>query len=165
MVTARQLSPHSRFAADRKRNAAGFTLVEAMVVVSIIAILASLAAPSFSDFIASQRAKAVATDLYIALMKARSEAVKRNTNVTLSQKTGGWQNGWQIPDPSNASIILEDHGAIKGVTISTQANITYQSSGRVQGTSAPSFTITASGASRCVSVDLSGRPYVKASSC
>lgn len=147
----------------------GFTLIELMVAVAIIGILAALAGPSFSSLIASQRAKAVASELFASLSKARSEAITRNANVTLSQKTGGWQNGWQVLDPSSA--VLDDRGAASGATVTTipanTASVIYRASGRVQ-TSAPSFVITTTAGStniyQCVSVDLSGRPYMKAAS-
>src|SRR5450830_1885053 len=82
----------------------GFTMAELLIVLAIVGILASLAAPSFSQFIKSQRIKSMATDLNASLSLARSEAVKRNKNVTLSPDvgTGFWQNGWQIADPDNA---------------------------------------------------------------
>lgn len=145
------------------RPASGFTLVELMLAVAILGILASLAAPSFTDLIESQRAKSAATDIYVALARARSEAVKRNTSVTLSPKSANWANGWQIPDPVSGTII-EDHDAISNLTVTGPTSVIYQSSGRVSGTTAPSFVITgaASTSARCVAVDLSGRPSVKA---
>jgi len=151
--------------ADR-HHAAGFTLPELMVAITITAILAGLAAPSFSTLIANQRAKAVASELFATLSMARSEAIGRNANVTLSPKTGAWQNGWQIFDPSNGNNLLDDRGATTGVTIAGPASLVYRPSGRIQATSAPSFVITtASGSTtvyQCVSADLSGRPYMKA---
>src|SRR5450756_2718617 len=86
-----------RAAGMQSRSGSGFTMIELLVVIAIAGILAALAAPSFSDLIASKRAQAVASELYVALLKARSEAVTRNANVTLAPTTttGGWRNGWQ----------------------------------------------------------------------
>jgi type IV fimbrial biogenesis protein FimT len=146
----------------------GFTMTELLMVVAIVAILASLAAPAFSELIKSQRIKSMATDINASLARARSEAVKRNKNVTLSPTTAGsWQDGWQIADPDNAGSNIEVHSAFAGLTATGPDSVTYQSSGRIQGTAAPAFNLSATGVSaqRCVSVDLSGRPYVKAAAC
>ena len=45
-------------------NAKGFTLIELMVVISIIAILASLAVPSFADMIRRQKSSGEANVLF-----------------------------------------------------------------------------------------------------
>lgn len=137
------------------------------MVVAVVGVLTSLAAPSFSELIKSQRIKSMATDLNASLSRARSEAVKRNRNVTLSPVTAGsWQSGWQIADPDNPGNI-EVHGAFAGLTATGPDSVTYRSSGRIQGTDVPAFNISATGvaAQRCVSVDLSGRPYMKAAAC
>lgn len=146
----------------------GFTLTELLLVVAVIGILASLAAPSFSQLIKSQRMKSMATDINASLTLARSEAIKRNRDVTLSPTTAGsWETGWQIADPDHAGNNIEVHPAIAGLTATGPDSVTYRSSGRIQGSVAPAFNISAAGVSdqRCVSVDLSGRPYVKASAC
>ena len=68
-------------------------MTELMAVVAIIGILTALAAPSFSEMIKSQKIKSMATDLNASLALARSEAVKRNRNVTMSPTTAG---SWQV---------------------------------------------------------------------
>ena len=151
---------------NRRRH--GFTLVELMVVVAIAAILAGVAAPSFSKAIASQRAKSAGTDVYLALLKARSEAIKRNAAVTLAPKTGGWQNGWQIVNPVDATDILEDHGVAAGATITGPTSVVYRPSGRLLAGSAASVVVTvgsgSNATSQCVAVELNGQPYTKAGS-
>jgi type IV fimbrial biogenesis protein FimT len=168
-----KISCQSRLTAHRaarmpSRSGSGFTLTELLVAIGIAAILVALAAPSFADLSASKRGQAVASELYFALLKARSEAVTRNANVTLSPKTDGWQSGWQILDPANAAIVLEDRGAASGTTISGPASVTFQGLGRVQGNSVAPFQITTAVGStskyQCVSVTLSGRPYMKSGS-
>lgn len=78
----------------------GFSLIELMVTVAIVAILASLAAPSFSSLIASNRASSAASALQVSLSLARSEAVKRGADarvtVAANGAAGTWSNGWTV---------------------------------------------------------------------
>jgi type IV fimbrial biogenesis protein FimT len=147
-----------------RRSARGFTMMELIVTVSLAAILATIAVPSFNGMIATQRARAFASDLYVTLAKARSEALTLNQNVTLQANAGGWQNGWQILDANNN--VLDNHAAATGVTVTPTATVTYRASGRLPaGAVAPVFVISTSGATvnhQCVSVDLGGRPYMTA---
>jgi type IV fimbrial biogenesis protein FimT len=148
-----------------RRSARGFTVTEVMVTVAIAAILATVAAPAFNGMIASQRARAFASDLYATLAKTRSEALTLNNNVTLQANAGGWANGWQMLDANNN--VLDNHAAATRVTIAGPATVTYRASGRLPaGAAAPVFVIsTTSGATvnyQCVSVDLGGRPYMAA---
>lgn len=158
------LPTHQKLASTKA--GAGFTVIELMVAVAIAAILAALAAPSFSQLIANQKAKSVASDLFSSMAKARNEAIARNSNVTLAQKTGGWQQGWQISDANNA--VLDDRSATSNVFSSGSVNIVFRPSGRVQGTTTPKIVIEArygdNSVYQCVSVDLTGRPYKAAGS-
>lgn len=82
----------------------GVTLVELLIVIAIAAILASLAGPSFSDFINRTRQSSAVSQLVSDLNRARSEAIKRNTPTLLCVRstdtacgnTMDWQNGWLV---------------------------------------------------------------------
>lgn len=78
----------------------GFSLVEVMVVVAIVAILASVAIPSFSVMMQKNRLSSAASALQVSLGLARSEAIKRGVDsvVTVAANTtaGTWANGWTV---------------------------------------------------------------------
>ena len=83
-------------AVPRRHAAGGFTLVELMVTLSVAAILAAAAVPSYRSFIGSQRVRAASFDMTSVLLQARSEALKRNRAVTVTATGGSWQNGWEM---------------------------------------------------------------------
>jgi type IV fimbrial biogenesis protein FimT len=146
----------------------GFTLPELMLVVAVLAILSAVAAPSFSAMIGSMRARGTSTDLYSSLARARSEAVKRNAEVKLYPVTAGqWQAGWRIDDPANPGLLLDDHRAVPNGAVTGPTDVTFLPNGRVKGGGQPSFDISVTGQAqhRCVSLDLSGRPYLSSSGC
>ncbi len=61
--------------------ALGFSLVELMVTVTILAILLGLGAPSFVNYLSGVRVRDAATSAHGAIQKARAEAVRRNRPV------------------------------------------------------------------------------------
>ena len=65
----------------------GFTLVELLVVMAISAILIAAAVPSFQSLIASSRASSASGTLLSNLEFARSEAIRRNQDVTVCRST------------------------------------------------------------------------------
>jgi len=63
---------------------------------SIMALLASLAAPSFSKTINNNRLTTQVNDFISAMNRARSEAVQRGTTVAVTRVGDAWSNGWDI---------------------------------------------------------------------
>ena len=84
------------------RTSKGFTLPELLISVAIVGILAAMAGPSMASFVASQRLKSASNELFLSLMRARSEAVKRNADITI-QPNSSWSNGWSIPNPADSA--------------------------------------------------------------
>lgn len=100
-------------------------MIELMVVVAIVAILATLAAPSFVDILRRNRLSAAVSALQVSLSLARSEAVKRGADarVTVAANTaaGVWTNGWTVfvdgTGTANAGVApMADTAGVTGVT-------------------------------------------------
>jgi len=68
---------------NNHKNNSGFTLIEIMVTVAIVGIFASIALPSFSRLIESNRISTATNELVANLLLARSEALKRRNTVTV----------------------------------------------------------------------------------
>ena len=87
----------------------GFTLIEILVVLTLAAIMFAFALPSFSNLVQSNRMSSQYNMLMTSLNLARSEAITRNTAITICRSNdqatcaGQWQNGW---------IIFVDNGVI-----------------------------------------------------
>lgn len=145
----------------------GFTLIELMVVVALAALLLGLGLPSFTGFIATQRVKTAAIDFAMTAVHARSEAIKRNADVTVtavSSGAGGWQDGWTVASGGNQ---LSFQSAYSGLTFSGPSSaITYKSTGRLSASVADMRISGNNGSAvRCVSFDLSGLPKSKLGAC
>jgi type IV fimbrial biogenesis protein FimT len=70
----------------------GFTLIEVMVALTVLAILISLGAPSFAEWLQSQRIRASAEAIVNGMQAARAEAIKQNLPVVvgLEPPMPGW---------------------------------------------------------------------------
>jgi type IV fimbrial biogenesis protein FimT len=150
----------------------GFTLIELITVISVMAILSAIALPGFGRLMSTMKVKDAATNLYLAMTKARSEAIKRSIPVTISPVGGSWTNGWQITDPGG--VVLSSQGAITGslsiaavdeTDNSALASVIYVPSGRIRDNHKPKFTVTKTGSDkswmkRCITTAATGSPHI-----
>ena len=149
-------------------RAQGFTIVELLITVAILAILIGLAAPSMGNLVRDQRIKTATGDVYATLAFARSEALKRNTNVAVIPTSGDWAGGWHI-EKTDDGTVLKNQDALEGISV-TQADgsnigtVTYRGDGRLTA-AVPDIVLKWPGSTtvtvRCVRLNLSGLPNVK----
>jgi type IV fimbrial biogenesis protein FimT len=66
----------------------GFTLLEAVVTVAVLAIILSAAIPSYASYLARQRLRHVAELLELDLRRARELSVNENRNIYVAFQSG-----------------------------------------------------------------------------
>lgn len=163
----------------------GFTLIELMVVLSIAAILAALALPSFRSLIQNNRLTTQANELAGTLNFARGEAVKRGGRVTVCVSTDqatctlgtAWEGGWiAFADPDNTATftvgdtLLRVRGALEGgsTLTGTATAVQYLPSGLL-GAGTGSYVLTTTGCTgnekRTINITATGRLGVSRSAC
>lgn len=94
----------------RHARSAGFTLLELLTALGIVAIALALGIPSYSHITASNRAAAEVNSLFGDMQYARAEAIRQGENIVLCVSTNGmtcdaastaWNQGWIIcSDPT-----------------------------------------------------------------
>lgn len=67
-----------------RHPAIGFTLIEMMIALTVLAILLGLALPSFTAMMRNGKVRAAAESALAGLQLARSEAIKRNLQVSFA---------------------------------------------------------------------------------
>ena len=111
----------------------GFTLIEVMIVVAIVGVLMGIGVPAMRNFVMNSRMTAAVNDIAISLTLARSEAIKRGQNITITQTSGAWVNGWSVKDADN--VILQNVDAMESATTlvldTGKTSLVYASTGRL----------------------------------
>ena len=154
----------------RKRSAPqrGFTLIEAIIVMSIMAILAGVSTSSFVWLNQTTQIRGAAFDLVADLDFARSEAVKRNDFVSVAPVGGTWANGWTV---TAGATVLRQRAALGGQIAFATAPVaqTFDGAGRPDPTTLGNFQLcpptpgTLSG--RTIRIDASGLSRSLKTSC
>jgi type IV fimbrial biogenesis protein FimT len=140
-VTDRAHFPRQKFARVSFGRARGFTLVELIITLFILAIVLVVALPGFSTLTLSTRLKSYANEVVGSVYLARGEAIKRNAPMTMCitangtscAGSGSWAQGW-IVRAADGTVIRWQQALGGGYQVTTSPTagvhtLTFQSSG------------------------------------
>lgn len=169
-------------------NKRGYTLIELMITVALIAIVLTLAVPEFRTLLQNNRSITTASNLKASMQHARSEALKRGTFVSLCPQArnftacgSDWTQGWIVftnPDEntsfSGSEVLIRTYPATDtSMNFSFNQSstlITFRPNGMAATVSSgQQITVDATGcvgpARRVISVSATGRVDISEADC
>lgn len=145
---------------DSRRN--GFTMVEMVVTVAILAIMAAVALPSYTTLIARNRATTETGDFYRALNYTRLEAINRGLSARITPATPGvWTGVLNITLSSAGTSLRVIPGMSSSAALGFSTTAAYIEFNNLGGLSYPAsaltLTYTQGSVSTSMGVCLNGR--------
>jgi len=141
----------------------GFTIIELMITMGILAIIVGMALPSFTGFVQRNQLSSSVRSIIGGVALTRSQAISQREDVVFEPREGGWVNGWQVNHAGN--IIRQSDPFPAGYTF-TFANgstsLTFNSRGILAIATNEEITIADThGNSRVVHLPRSGSAYIR----
>ncbi|THF62776.1 GspH/FimT family pseudopilin [Pseudothauera rhizosphaerae] len=170
----------------RRAGPAGFSLIELLVALAVLAVIAAIGVPSWQGLMRDTRLTSTSNEIFTALFHARSEAIRRGRRATLCTSADGewcatgvdWHAGWMLFEDGNdngrrdaGETIVAVSGARSGRLRITGNDpvrnyVSYVPTGMTRTTSGAlqmgRFTICHGGRGRQIVISASGRPRVVA---
>jgi type IV fimbrial biogenesis protein FimT len=144
-----------------KTKSAGFTLVELMITVAVLAILMAVAMPSFTQMLRNSEVSNAAESISNGMQRARAEAVARNSTVRFVLGAG---SSWSVVNADGSALDSRDSSEGSTSVMPTilpdgATTVTFNNLGQVLANADSSATLTqvdlqATGASRSLRVTI-----------
>ena len=112
----------------------GFTIIELMIVLIIIAIAAAVSGPLLSGFLPNRTADRLYQEIELDLRYARSQAVTTSAEISF-EPLDQWKSGWQVINVASNQVLRErSHnlaaGTVNSADIDTGSPLTFDINGR-----------------------------------
>lgn len=147
----------------------GFTIIELMIAIAVLAVMAAVALPALQPLILNNRISSATNMLLGVTQFARSEAVKQRRQITICPSTDmttctadtAWHQGIVVLEGNN--VLRTVSPASTGVQIlSAATQLNYQPNGRINGAD-PMFSVQddrgVNASSRVVCINLIGQVH------
>jgi len=143
----RNLTKHLPEQLSARSNEKAYTSIELLICVSILALLSSIAIPSFAGLVSNNRVSIAANDVLLSLVQARNYAITHNKTVLVCQIDGdndqqcsskrrantNWSNGWLSYVDKNENNELDDEDSIISVTTANEGTtVIFNQRGRLR---------------------------------
>ena len=135
----------------------GITLIELMVTLTVITIVLLIAAPSFTEFLAKRRVEGVAHELSTDLQYARSLAVNKQIEVTLSRiSSTQYEITGTVVEGGTAVVRTFKAMQLSGATMGGSTSVSYEPHRGSRSTTGadPAITVAASGTGATLTVSV-----------
>jgi len=144
------------------KHSHGFTLIELMVTIAILAIVLTIGVPSFQTVIQNNRLVSQYNDTLTSITTARSEAIKNGTTITMCGSTNStacnttsWELGWIVFTDSDADRVVDagvdtllrvgypfnGNNTLRTVSFANAGFIQYSSTGLMVGSNTGTFKV------------------------
>ena len=114
-------------------GAAGFSLIEAMVSIAVLAILAALAVPNLSSLLQRYQVDDTREAFFASVNLARTEAIRQGQRVVIRRLTGcghagsagnDWSCGWRVfADANNDNVQAAGEATLQELTGSSATTV------------------------------------------
>ncbi len=163
---------------NASKRTAGFTLLELLITIAVVAIIASYGVPGFQSLMANSRSVTHTNDLITALNLGRSEATRRGTAIDVCASSDAstcsgsndWSTGWVVR--TTAGVVLRtwpERSGGGGVATGNVSSVQFQARGSLPPAAAPQLAVQLPHCSgtgrRNITINVAGRIAVNRVAC
>lgn len=132
-----------------RMTSSGFTLIELMVTIAVLAIIVSIAAPSISNQLSNQRVKSTTALIENALKEAKAESLIRRKNISVVYNASDTPRTITLEDSNTpittiSTYVINDKSTVS-ITPATINRVTFQPNKLIAGDDDIIYSICDSG--------------------